>query len=124
MPQRDVFVTNTCGAPANIDNGSSDRMGIRLSCTQNPAGPYNVGTTTVTLTCSDSRGFGSCTGTVTVADSGAPTVTLDGPANQALECARGASYAELGATASDLCEGSLPVSTSGTVNMARRPPIR
>ncbi|KFE71575.1 immunoglobulin-like domain-containing protein [Hyalangium minutum] len=112
-----VSVSNTCGAPANINNGSSDPDGDPITCTQNPAGPYPVGPTTVTLTCSDSRGFGSCSGTVMVADSGAPTVTIDGPASEALECTRGATYAELGATARDLCEGALPVSLSGSVNM-------
>ena len=113
-----VAATNTCGVPADINNGSSDPDGDPVSCTQNPAGPYNIGSTTVTLTCTDPMGqFGSCTSTVTVTDSVAPTVTLDGPANEALECTLGATYPELGATARDLCEGPLPVTESGSVNM-------
>jgi hypothetical protein len=113
-----VVATNTCGVPANINNGSSDPDGDPINCTQNPAGPYNIGNTTVTLTCTDSKGaFASCTGTVKVTDSVAPTVTLDGPANDALECSRGAAYPEQGATARDMCEGPLPVTTAGSVNM-------
>jgi|GEM_PF-973076 len=117
---RDVTVaaTNTCGLPADINNGSSDPDGDPVSCVQNAPGPYAIGTTTVTLTCSDPQGlFGTCTGSVTVTDEVGPTVTLEGPASEALECTRGATYADPGATANDVCEGSLPVTSSGAVSM-------
>jgi uncharacterized protein (TIGR03382 family) len=119
---RDVTVaaTSTCGVPADVNNGSSDPDGDPVSCLQNPPGPYGIGTTTVTLACSDPQGqFGTCTGTVTVTDQVAPTVTLEGPANEALECTRGDTYPDQGATANDVCEGPLPVTSSGSVNMGR-----
>jgi len=113
-----VAATNTCDLPADINNGSSDPDGDAIVCTQNAAGPYPIGSTTVTLTCTDPSGLhASCTGTVTVTDPVAPTVTLDGPANATLECTRGAPYSDPGATARDLCEGSLPVTVSGSVDL-------
>jgi hypothetical protein len=48
-------------------------------CTQSPAGPYTLGATQVTLTCTDraSRQSSSCTGTVTVLDATPPVVTTN-----------------------------------------------
>ena len=113
-----VAATNTCDRPADINNGSSDPDGDPITCVQNGVGPYPIGNTTVTLTCTDSEGLqASCTGTVTVTDQVAPTVTLDGPASATLECTRGASYSDPGASARDICEGPLPVTTSGSVDM-------
>jgi cysteine-rich repeat protein len=66
---RDVTVTSLseCNpANASIDNGSSDPDGNVLTCTQSPAGPYPVGTTFVTLTCTDGSLSASCSATVTV----------------------------------------------------------
>ncbi len=109
-----------CGVSANIDNGSYDADGDLVGCTQSPTGPYNIGNTTVTLTCTDRANHtSSCTGVVTVTDHVLPTVALTGPANQAVECVAGGTYADPGATASDLCEGSLPasrISRTGSVN--------
>ncbi|KFE63936.1 immunoglobulin-like domain-containing protein [Hyalangium minutum] len=118
-----VRTANTCTFPASIDNGSSDPDGDLVGCTQSPAGPYAVGTTPVTLTCTDRGGrSASCTGSVTVADGVVPVVRVS-PLNQTVQCARGGSYAYLtGVTADDLCEGALPsssISYSGTVNMAQ-----
>jgi outer membrane protein OmpA-like peptidoglycan-associated protein len=113
-----VAATNTCELPADINNGSSDPDGDPITCTQNAAGPYPIGSTTVTLTCTDPSGLhSSCTGTVTVTDAVAPAVTLEGPASTTLECTRGASYSDPGATARDMCEGLLPVTASGSVDM-------
>ncbi|WP_157231851.1 immunoglobulin-like domain-containing protein [Hyalangium minutum] len=118
---RDVTVaaTNTCDRPADINNGSSDPDGDDIECTQNSAGPYTIGSHTVTLTCTDPSGdMGMCTATVTVTDSVAPVVTLFGPASETLECVRGVTYEDPGASASDLCEGAMPVTVSGSVNLA------
>jgi cysteine-rich repeat protein len=65
----DVTVTSPskCNpANASIDNGSSDPDGNVLTCTQSPAGPYPVGTTFVTLTCTDGSLSASCSATVMV----------------------------------------------------------
>jgi outer membrane protein OmpA-like peptidoglycan-associated protein len=118
---RDVTVTatNICGLPADINNGSSDPDDNLAGCTQSPAGPYGVGRTSVLLTCQDRMGaVARCTGTVTVLDAVAPTVTLAGEPNQTLECTRNSTYRDLGATARDSCpESTLPVTVSGAVNL-------
>jgi outer membrane protein OmpA-like peptidoglycan-associated protein len=109
---------NTCGAVADINNGSSDPdPGDIVTCTQNPAGPYSLGQTTVTLTCSDQTGkSASCSGTVTVTDGVAPTISLTGPAALALQCGVD-TYTEQGATANDTCPaGSITPTIAGTVN--------
>jgi choice-of-anchor A domain-containing protein len=115
-----VVAEYTCGVDASIDRGSYDPDNDLLDCTQSPAGPYNVGNTTVTLTCRD-RAYhtASCTGVVTVVDRIAPVVTLNGPANLLLECNRNALYSDAGATAHDLCEGTLPTTRTGAVNMGQ-----
>jgi hypothetical protein len=67
-----------CTADASIDNGSFDPDGDPITVAQSPAGPYPIGTTLVTLTVTDSHGASSsCTATVTVVDSTAPTLTLN-----------------------------------------------
>jgi uncharacterized protein (TIGR03382 family) len=117
---RDVtaVATNTCGVPADINDGSYDPDGDLVGCVQNPPGPYLIGRTRVTLTCRDRAAqFASCAGMVTVTDLVAPTVTLEGPASDVMECTQGATYPDQGASARDICEGPLPVTTSGSVNM-------
>jgi choice-of-anchor A domain-containing protein len=118
-----VRTTNTCSLPVSINNGSSDPDGDLVGCTQSPAGPYTVGTTSVTLTCTDQGGrSSSCTGTVTVADGVLPFVRVT-PTNQLVQCSRGSAYAYLtGVLAEDSCEGLLPssnISWTGTVNMGQ-----
>ncbi|SEU16487.1 immunoglobulin-like domain-containing protein [Stigmatella erecta] len=107
----------TCGANGSIDNGSYDPDEDLVGCEESPTGPYGPGTTTVTLTCTDSKGnTDSCTGTVTVLDQNKPTLSLVGN-NEQLECAPG-TYTDPGATAADVCEGDLTgeIAVSGTVN--------
>ena len=65
-----------CNAPASIDNASSDPDDDPITITQDPAGPYGLGDTVVTLTVTDDSGESdSCTATVTVEDNTCPTVT-------------------------------------------------
>lgn len=68
-------------ASASIDNGSNDPSGGPVTITQYPAGPYSIGTTSVTLTITNKYGaFAQATGTVTVKPPPvAPTITW-GPA--------------------------------------------
>ncbi|HVG57833.1 MAG TPA: immunoglobulin-like domain-containing protein [Hyalangium sp.] len=114
-----VAATATCGLPADINNGSSDPDNNLAGCTQSPAGPFPIGSTTVTLTCRDEADLVSrCTGIVTVEDQVMPEVTLNGPASEGIECTRTGSYRDQGATASDMCQGSVPVTVSGAVNPA------
>ncbi|MDY7233060.1 choice-of-anchor A family protein [Hyalangium rubrum] len=116
---RDVTVVAeyTCGVEAFIDNGSMDADGDLVGCTQSPAGPYAIGTTSVTLTCTDAASrSATCTSLVTVVDRVVPTVTLVGPVSQTLEC--GSAYTDPGATAGDLCVGDLTAAIvrTGSVN--------
>jgi hypothetical protein len=76
---RDVVVTSGqgCVAAANIDDGSSDPDGDPLTLVQTPAGPYPLGVTHVTLTCTDSNGAtATCGATVTVLDATPPSLDL------------------------------------------------
>lgn len=75
------------------------------------------GTYTLTYSVADASGnTGSATLTVTVQDTTAPTIALNGGAVN-VEC--GTSYQELGATASDSCDATVDVQISGSVNAAQ-----
>lgn len=64
-----------CEAAASIDAGSSDPDGDSITIVQDPAGPYPVGQTVVTLIVTDDSGASdSCTATVTVVDTWPPEV--------------------------------------------------
>lgn len=101
-----VEARNTCSMAANINNGSYDPENLLAGCTQSAAGPYGVGQNTVTLTCTDTSGLSStCTATVTVQDRNVPTLTLNGPGTDRVEC--GEAYRDPGATARGQCQGDL-----------------
>lgn len=93
----------TCSGDASIDAGSSDPdPGDTITCTQVPTGPYGLGTSSVTLTCTDNHGASSsCTGTVTVADLTPPTIAC--PADQTIECSAGGAATTFTATSADNC---------------------
>jgi HYR domain len=115
---KNVTVSNTpgvCAAPASIDAGSSDPdSGDTITVSQSPAGPYNAGTTSVTLTVTDSKGAqASCTGTVTVVDSEPPKLTCPAPVTVQCTSSTGATAALGGATAQDNC-GATVMSCSGS----------
>jgi hypothetical protein len=60
----------------SINNGSSDPDGDSITLTQTPPGPYQVGTTAVKLTVTDSQNLSaSCNGNITVVDQQAPTIS-------------------------------------------------
>jgi hypothetical protein len=85
--------------------------------TQPAEASFPLGSTPVTYTATDASGQRvSCTSSVNVVDTRAPTLVLNGPA--VLTMTRGPSYTEQGATASDACEGDLSPSVrlSGTVD--------
>lgn len=68
-----------CQAEASIDEGSFDPDGDAFSCVAEPEGPYALGVTSVTLTCTDAHGASSeCTGEVEVFDDTPPSVTSVG----------------------------------------------
>jgi hypothetical protein len=76
---RDVVVKSDrgCVAEATIDDGASDPDGDPMTVVQSPAGPYPLGVTHVSLTCTDSKGaIATCTATVTVVDATPPSLDL------------------------------------------------
>ena len=74
-----------CEADASIDNGSIDPDGDAITIRQVPPGPYPLGTHSVTLLVTDSRGASNaCNALVTVVDL-APPVIICG-SNKVVEC--------------------------------------
>ncbi len=72
-----VAVDNSCSdVDVSIDNGSYDPDGGDVIVTQDPPGPYGLGSTLVTLTAEDDAGATSqCQATVTVEDATPPEIT-------------------------------------------------
>jgi hypothetical protein len=61
-------------SPSDVDNGSSDPDGDPINCVLSPTGPFGLGSSSVTLTCTDPSGASdSCMATVTVVDNTPPT---------------------------------------------------
>ena len=86
--------------------------------TPDPNAPANF---TVTYSVTDPSGnttVSPVTRTVTVNDNTAPSIALNGPAVQNLECAPTA-YNDLGATATDTCSANPLVTVVGSVDMTR-----
>ena len=101
---------DSCLADASINAGTTDADSDLKNCAQTPAGPYALGSTSVTLTCSDTDGkTASCAATVTVVDDTPPVIVC--PADQTLECTAEGAVATFVPTASDNCG---PVSVSCT----------
>ena len=87
---RDVTIDagSSCSAFASVDGGSTDPDGDSLTCGQSPAGPFGLGPTNVTLTCTDPQGASaSCSSIVTVIDDTAPTLVC--PEDEVTECVNG-----------------------------------
>jgi uncharacterized delta-60 repeat protein len=94
----------SCTATATaslVNNGSTDPDGEVIACSIAPPGPFGVGASAVTLTCSDPAGAtGSCSATVTVNDGTAPKFTFVPAAITITTCVN----ANIGqATATDNC---------------------
>ena len=71
-----VSANGSCQADASINNGSYAPDGNPITLSQSPPSPYGLGSTSVTLTVTDSNGASaSCLATVTVVDTTPPTIT-------------------------------------------------
>lgn len=75
----------------------------------------SLGTHTIELTVDDGTETDTDTVEILIRDTTDPVVTLNGPSALTLECSID-TYVEEGATATDACEGALPVSISGSVD--------
>jgi ABC-type amino acid transport substrate-binding protein len=96
-----VMADGTCRAAASIDSGSDD-ADSDANCIQSPAGPFGLGVTNATLTCTDNAGNTSvCSANVTVVDTTPPVIAC--PADQTLECTDEGAVASFAPTATDNC---------------------
>jgi hypothetical protein len=77
--------------------------------------PNTPGTYVIHYSASDGSHTATATRTVKVVDTTPPVVTLNGPNPLTVECHT--SFGDPGATASDSCDASVPVSVSGSVNV-------
>jgi uncharacterized repeat protein (TIGR01451 family) len=85
--------------------------------TVNSSGTVNTsvpGTYTITYTATDGTNTATASRTVNVVDTTAPVITVNGPNPMTIEC--GSTFTDPGATATDSCAGSVPVSSSSNVN--------
>lgn len=105
-----VSANASCQAQASIDGGSHDpdQLPQPLQVVQSPAGPFAVGVHPVSLEVSDGQQTDTCTATVTVVDDAAPVLACDDVVVEATPGLGGA-YVSYAVTATDNCEGSLPV---------------
>jgi hypothetical protein len=122
----------TCPAPATEEcvNGGATNSGVGPATATDVCSPaavqspglatFPLGTATLTWSAADTSGNTvSCSTPFTVADTQAPSITLVGPASQALEC--GSSYTDPWVTATDACVGPLTgqVVATGAIDPAR-----
>ena len=110
-----IVLDDELGFPNATDNCS----GVTITTTGIPAGNvFPTGVTVLTYTATDAAGNTSTpkTQTITVKENPAvkPVITLNGSASMTVECHT--SFTDPGATATDNCDGSTPVTASGTVD--------
>lgn len=95
---------------SDVDDGSFDPEGGGVTLALDPAGPFGLGTTLVTLTVSDDQDeSATCTQDVTVLDQTPPVVTPPADVTTAI-CGSSSLVAVGQATATDNCAGNLVVS--------------
>jgi hypothetical protein len=102
------------------DPGATAEDGCAGSFAATASGSVNAnvpGSYTITYSASDPSGNAATpvTRTVNVVDTLAPVITLNGANPMTVECHT--SYSEPGATANDACNGPVPVTVSGSVNV-------
>ena len=93
---------------------ATDNCGATVTST-NDVNVNVPGNYTITYTATDGTNSVTATRAVTVVDTTAPVITLNGPNPMTVECHT--SFTDPGATATDSCAGSLTVNTTGTVNV-------
>ena len=105
-----ISIIQGCSASISIDNGSYDPDNDQIVLEQVPAGPYPVGTTSVTLTVRDEHNASStCSGLVTIVDAASPVANQDPLPTVVAECSATISSSP---TATDNCAGSITGTTT------------
>jgi hypothetical protein len=104
----DCLVTAVAAA---FDDGSSDPDGDPLALSISPAGPWGPGTYQITLSVSDGKETATDTATLTVVDTTAPVITLNG-GDSTLECSVDV-YVDAGASVTDNCDAAVQVVIGG-----------
>ena len=105
-----------CGEPFS-DPGATATSGIGKGVPVQVSGNVDtatLGSYTLTYTAVDEKDSTSVERTVTVVDTTAPEIALKGGKTMTVNC--GESFTEPGASAIDGCQGSVPVSISGSVD--------
>jgi hypothetical protein len=102
------------------DPGASAADSCDTSVSATPSGSVNIdvpGTYTITYTASDDSGNAAtpATRTVTVVDTTQPVIALNGASPLTVECHT--SFTDPGASATDSCDTSVPVTASGSVDV-------
>jgi len=114
----DMIVEATCpeGAIVNFNVTATDLVDTspEISCSPPSGSMFPLGTTKVSCSAKDSSGNWAAPSVfyVTVQDAAPPVITLNGLATMPLECGVD-SYTEEGATATDICDGDVPVIIGG-----------
>lgn len=100
----------SCTASASIDDGSFDPDLLSPSLAQDPAGPYPLGATSVTLTVTgDQDETSSCVGEVTVVDMTPPAVTCPAPLTVNGDVASNGAVVSFTVNASDSCDAATDI---------------
>jgi hypothetical protein len=106
--------TGATTTPVLVPATSTDNFTINPIITYAPS-DFDLGTTTVVWTATDAAGnFSTTTSLVTIVDTTAPVITLNG--SSTINILVGGTYTELGASSTDLVDGDVPVTATGTVD--------
>jgi uncharacterized repeat protein (TIGR01451 family) len=126
-PDKTANADSTCQATVDPGNPTTTGSGVTVSSSRSDghpmSDPYQVGTTTITWTASNSSGTVSCQQTVSVRDATAPTITC--PANITTNNDPGQCSATLNpgtATATDNCDTNPTVTSSRSDNQPLNAP--
>ena len=120
-PPADITLEAT-GATTSATLGTAtvtDNLDTGLTATPDKTGPFTVATHTITWSATDNAGnTGSATQTVTVQDTTAPSITLNGA--DPLTVTQGTTFVDPGVAASDLVDGNIAdaVVITGAVDTA------
>lgn len=108
-------VTVECGSSFTDPGATATACGSSVPVTTSgTVDTHTPGVYTITYTATNSGGTAETHRTVTVEDTTAPVITLNGANPLQVECH--SSFTDPGATANDACAGSVPVTTSGSVD--------